>query len=441
MKKIPIASTIQSTVSAMNAACKQSNYRIVSKQLINYSEVLAAFRYEMPEIKIIDFGDPAINAEKCLKVVTDDPWLLFGGVIAIVESQEQKAGLEQRKEPNFLFILTRTEFEKYAEQIVKILNQQEQFLVNRGMKHPADAHESGSFTSDTDPFEIIFYANLIATYLYNTDRINHAERSAFLGAMMELLLNAVEHGNCKISYEEKTQWLKEGKDILALIKLKRLDPEINKKKILITYDISPKRTRITIADDGDGFDWRSALDAPFKAGLHGMGIKMSQTFVQDMVYNDKGNEVSFSVPNQKNTTNLTPAILKNQEMLCFTHLQVVCKQNDQSNNLFYICSGRYAVYVDNILISVLTPADIFIGEMAFLTNNKRSATVIAIGDGSLIKLPKMQFMQLIENYPHYGIFLSRLLAGRLLKQAHTSATLKNELNTIQQDGMIAAEKV
>lgn len=431
MKKIPIVSTVMSTVDAMEQACKQSNLSIISQHLHSYTEALSAFRYEMPEIKIIDFGDPVINAEKCLKIVKDDPWLLFGGVIAITNSQEQKTALTQRKEPNFLFVLTRREFEQYVAQIIRILNCHEHFLVNRGMSHVANEHEHGSFTSETDPFEVMFYGNLISTYLYNTDRVNEAERSAFQGAMMELLLNAVEHGNCNISYDEKTEWLKQGKDVLELIRLKRRDPAIGTKKVLITYDISPERTQITIKDDGPGFDWRAALDAPFEAGLHGMGIKMSQTFVKRLWYNDTGNEVSFEVQNQKNSANLTPAILRDQEIFHFTHLQVVCRQNDESNNLFYIRSGRYAVYVNNTLLTVLTPADIFIGEMAFLTNDRRSATILAIGKGTLVKVPKMKFMKLIESYPHYGIFLSRLLADRLARQSRESASLKAELKALK----------
>ena len=431
MKKIPIVSTVMTTVNAMRQACKQSHFSIISQQLNSYMEALTVFRYEMPEIKIIDFGDSSIGAEKCLRIVKDDPWLLFGGVIAITNSQDQKATLTQRKEPNFLFILTRQEFEQYVAQIIKILNHYEHFLVNRGISHPANDLEQGSFTSETDPFEIMFYANLISTYLYNTDRVNEAERSAFQGAMMELLLNAVEHGNCNIGYEEKTEWLKQGKDILDLIKIKRKDPAIGKKKVLITYNISPKRTRITIKDDGNGFDWRSVLNKPFEAGLHGMGIKMSQSFVQNLYYNDAGNEVSFEVPNQKNITNLTPAILQDQEIFYFKHLQLVCRQNEESSNLFYIRSGRYAVYVENILLTVLTPADIFIGEMAFLTNDKRSATIVAIGPGSLVSIPKMKFMRLIEMHPHYGIFLSRLLAERLVRQSRESVSLKTELKALK----------
>ena len=69
--------------------------------------------------------------------------------------------------------------------------------------------------------------------------------------------------------------------------------------------------------------------------------------------------------------------------------------------------------------------------MAFLINDKRSATIVSIGKGTLVKVPKMRFMQLIETYPHYGVFLSRLLAERLVRQSRESASLKNELSMLK----------
>jgi CRP-like cAMP-binding protein len=51
--------------------------------------------------------------------------------------------------------------------------------------------------------------------------------------------------------------------------------------------------------------------------------------------------------------------------------------------------------------------------MSFLLNNKRSATVIAVGRGQLMKISKQAFINAIREHPHYGIFLARLLAQRL----------------------------
>ena len=64
---------------------------------------------------------------------------------------------------------------------------------------------------------------------------------------------------------------------------------------------------------------------------------------------------------------------------------------------------------------MITPADIFMGEMSFLLNNRRSAAVRAEGDGKLIKIARRDFVMVIKNYPHYGIFLSKLLARKLVR--------------------------
>ena len=159
---------------------------------------------------------------------------------------------------------------------------------------------------------------------------------------------------------------------------------------------------------------------------HGMGIRMSVGMVKNLRYNDKGNRVTFDIDTRKHTTNFTPVILKSQEIVWCNHMQVICKEGEETNNLFYISSGQYAVYVGNKLISVLTPNDVFIGEMAFLLDDRRSATVVSIGKGVLIKIPKMKFMQLIERYPYYGIFLSRLLASRLASQSRIVYELKDK---------------
>ena len=100
-----------------------------------------------------------------------------------------------------------------------------------------------------------------------------------------------------------------------------------------------------------------------------------------------------------------------------------------SNDLFFILSGRFAVYSNNKLTTVLTPNDLFIGEMAFLLNDRRTATVLAVGKCRLIKIPKADFLGLIRKNPHYGIFLSKMLAKRLVKQTKNTLELKKQIKT------------
>ena len=53
------------------------------------------------------------------------------------------------------------------------------------------------------------YSNLLANFLYNANLIDHERKVRFYVATMELLINAIEHGNCQITYEEKSAYLEE----------------------------------------------------------------------------------------------------------------------------------------------------------------------------------------------------------------------------------------
>jgi len=433
MKSIPIVCKTTSSINAFRSACDNSSGEFVSVILNTHDEVISYFNYELPEIKIIDFGDKGLDTDELMKVIHADPWLLFGGIIAIVNDHAQKSALEKKRDPNILLVLTRKDFEANTERLLRILTRNKQFLFNRGMQQQMNTSETGSFISDNDPIDILFYCNLITSYLYNTNRINDEGRSAIQSALMELLLNAVEHGNCKISYDEKTAWLSDGKNMLDLIAIKSKLPEAKGKKIYISYEISNMRTRISVRDDGTGFDWKKRLAKEFEAGLHGMGIKLAESFVTSVSYNDMGNEASFEIANQRDSTNSIPVIMQEQQALNFADKQIVCRENEPSNDLFYIQAGKYAVYVQRKLVTVLNPNDIFIGEMSFLLNDRRSATIISIGTGTLVKIPKMEFITLIRQNPHYGIFLSRLLAQRLARQSTQTVQIRTEFNKVKKE--------
>ena len=87
-------------------------------------------------------------------------------------------------------------------------------------------------------------------------------------------------------------------------------------------------------------------------------------------------------------------------------------------------SGSFGIYSGEKLISTLNVDDMFLGEMSFLLNDRRSATVIARGRSVLMPIQKKTFVNVIKEQPHYGIFLARLLAQRLSRLNATVAVLK-----------------
>lgn len=432
MKKLLIASTDEDITKTVKQACKLYSSYFDPEYLTNTDKIISYINYEIPEIKVIDFRSTEFDSELIMNDIDEDPWLHYGGIIAIVKDVKEQKELEDRKNPNFLIIQTPSAFKMHFTRLLKILWKNQQFLFNRGMQEQLGVSESGSFISENNPLDLKVYTKFLVSYLYNTNRITSDSQYAIQTSLMEMLFNALEHGNLEITYEEKTTWLEQGKDMLELIANKCKNPEIAKRRIYISYNIGKARSKFTIKDDGAGFDWKKHLNADLSVGTHGMGMKMSQSLVEDLHYNEKGNEVSFSIKNKVNDTNSIPEIMNPFEIVKYNKKQIVCHEGERTNNLFFIVSGRFAVYSGKKLATVLTPNDMFIGEMSFLLNDRRSATIMSADNGKLIKIPKGAFMGLIRQNPHYGIFLSKLLAQRLLTQTHKTMKLSKDIKAIHE---------
>jgi DNA-binding response OmpR family regulator len=121
--------------------------------------------------------------------------------------------------------------------------------------------------------------------------------SAAIG-LSELLVNAIEHGNLGISYAEKSEmrrndnWEKEVEARLG-------DPVLGARRARVAFRRMPDRLTFTIADEGDGFDWRCYLEfAPERAfDPNGRGIAMARlTSFASLDYLGRGNIVVATVP-------------------------------------------------------------------------------------------------------------------------------------------------
>jgi anti-sigma regulatory factor (Ser/Thr protein kinase) len=427
MRKIPVISSDDKLNETIALECAKFKGEFSPVFFADKNDVVEFLKYELPEIKIFAFSR---NLEACtdiLREVRDDPWLHYGGIIAIHDSQDDREFLEGLRDANIIAVLRRDEFAQAFPRLLKILKQNKQILFQRGIQLHLLKNISGSLVMDNDPLDITAYTNLITNYLYNANLIGRDEKEKLHVALLELLINAIEHGNCRISFNEKTRWLEKAGDIMDLIREKNKNPLVMAKKVHLSYTITPERSQFKIQDEGEGFDWRSLLAAKnSEPGLHGMGMRMANLYVRGLSYNDKGNEVSFEILHRRGESNTIPRIFSQSEELRFADGEVICREGEETDVLYYIVSGCLYVYAKGKLVSSLTPDDMFMGEMSFLLSNRRTATVVAKGATVLIKISKQDFVNLIKDNPHYGIFLARLLAQRLARLNARTARLNTE---------------
>lgn len=111
--------------------------------------------------------------------------------------------------------------------------------------------------------------------------------------LSELMINAVEHGNLGITYAEKGvlndagTWEEEVARRLA-------GPELGQRRVQVRFERDDGEIRITITDEGDGFDWQEYLSlAPDRVmDNHGRGIAMaSMVSFSRLEFQGRGNQV------------------------------------------------------------------------------------------------------------------------------------------------------
>jgi anti-sigma regulatory factor (Ser/Thr protein kinase)/PAS domain-containing protein len=123
-------------------------------------------------------------------------------------------------------------------------------------------------------------------------------------ALRELVINAIEHGNLNISFEEKSEAIMND-SYFALIAARRLDPRYRDRKVQIEYSLNPVKVVYRITDEGEGFDHMALFhnhsrDANEQLLAHGRGISLARTIFDSVTFNEKGNQVTLLKKFQKN---------------------------------------------------------------------------------------------------------------------------------------------
>lgn len=145
--------------------------------------------------------------------------------------------------------------------------------------------KSGTFNFRT-PEEAKNLAMLLAHAYPDADRV--------VTGILELTLNAIEHGNLSIGYKEKSRLIEEDK-LDAEIVHRLSSPPYSSRVATAQFSRQSQGLSLHITDQGNGFDWKQYLDFdPERAfDTHGRGIAMANKISFDRIeYWGNGNQVT-----------------------------------------------------------------------------------------------------------------------------------------------------
>jgi len=113
--------------------------------------------------------------------------------------------------------------------------------------------------------------------------------------LFELLVNAIEHGNLDITYQEKTEALEKESNQLNLLYNERLsNPLLYQKKVTVEFKMDKTYCEWIISDEGKGFKWQEVLSDDIEGQnllTHGRGIFLSRLQFDELEYIGRGNVI------------------------------------------------------------------------------------------------------------------------------------------------------
>ncbi len=111
-----------------------------------------------------------------------------------------------------------------------------------------------------------------------------------------LILNAHEHGNLALGFQEKAKLKQQGAWQKEILQRERL-PQNLKKRVEVRYGHDQKEIKIYITDDGAGFDWRPYvnLDPARLTSPTGRGIAYAMKSFDHIEFLGAGNEVLCTI--------------------------------------------------------------------------------------------------------------------------------------------------
>jgi DNA-binding response OmpR family regulator len=176
--------------------------------------------------------------------------------------------------------------------LISMVNAASRDLIQRNNLYKQIKHESSlseMLTEGNFKYKSIREATRLAAALASGAK--HPDR--IKTALLELMVNAVEHGNLNIGLEEKAQ----------LLRHNTLDEEIKRREELhknkskyvqVKAQIKDEEIIITITDKGKGFNWQEYLDFdPYRlTEPNGRGIATAALMGTKISFNNAGNKVT-----------------------------------------------------------------------------------------------------------------------------------------------------
>ena len=151
-----------------------------------------------------------------------------------------------------------------------------------------------TFVLENDPDLISSLVSYLTQVLRDSGTFDESDCQRISTALDEALTNAYYHGNLEVRSEIREH---DARAYRRLAEQRRHAPPYRDRRIRVRVELTADEARFVIEDDGRGFDVGAVPDPTLPENLgrpSGRGIFLMKTFLDDVGYNDAGNQVTLS---------------------------------------------------------------------------------------------------------------------------------------------------
>lgn len=274
----------------MRFLLEEGGYQVVVAE--NGRQGFEAIKSEEPELIVTDLHMPEMNGLELLEAVKNEfPSLPV--VLTTAEGSEDIA-TDALSKGAASYVPKRRAGVMLVETVRQIVSLME---ADRMAKHLLNfqtrADITFSLTNDTSLVPAV-----IARLNDQIEQMGICQDSQLMCVAMaldECLLNAMIHGNLEVSSELRE--IDEGSPYRDLILERQKQTPYSDRRVHIQLTTTRDEARFVVRDEGHGFDPSQIPDPRDPANLDkasGRGLLLIQTFMDEMLHNDTGNEITMT---------------------------------------------------------------------------------------------------------------------------------------------------
>lgn len=258
---------------------------------VDGDEALTAVLQDAPEILLTDMHMPGLNGleltQKVRESLPDVP------VVLMTADGTEELAIEALRAGASNYIAKRF----LARDLMSIIDSITSIQESRRTRHSilgslTHAESTYTFGNDRD-----FAASLVSQFEADLKNMVYDDETGLfriVTALKEAILNAIDHGNLELDSDLREEGDGEKFYALAAERLK-LEPYCHR-KITVTSRVSPEQLAFIVRDEGPGFDPQTLPDPEDPENIlraHGRGLLLIRSFMDDVVFNDKGNQITL----------------------------------------------------------------------------------------------------------------------------------------------------